>query len=48
MNLSMENIKKHVMTGVSFMIPLVVGSGLCMAISVIFGGPNVAEQEGSF
>lgn len=48
MKLSMTSIKKHVMTGVSFMIPLVVGSGLCMAISVIFGGPNVAEQEGSF
>lgn len=48
MGVSMTTIKKHVMTGVSFMIPLVVGSGLCMAISVIFGGPNVADQEGTF
>lgn len=41
-------IKKHVMTGISFMIPLVVGAGLCMAISIILAGPNVAEMEGTF
>lgn len=45
---SISTVKKHVMTGVSFMIPLVVGSGLCKAIAVIFGGPNVSEMEGSF
>jgi len=44
----MTTLKKHVMTGVSFMIPLVVGSGLCMAISVIFGGPNIKDAEGTF
>ena len=41
-------VKKHVMTGISFMIPLVVGAGLCMAISIIIGGPNVSTAEGTF
>ncbi len=45
---NITTIKKHVMTGVSFMIPLVVGSGLCMAIGVILGGPNIKEAEGAF
>lgn len=48
MKFNITTIKKHVMTGVSFMIPLVVGSGLCMAIGVILGGPNIKEVEGSF
>lgn len=48
MKINMTTIKKHVMTGVSFMIPLVVGSGLCMAIGVILGGPNIKDVEGSF
>lgn len=48
MKQQLTTIKKHVMTGISFMIPLVVGAGLCMAISIIIGGPNVADAEGTF
>lgn len=48
MKYNLTTVKKHVMTGVSFMIPLVVGSGLCMAIGVILGGPNIKDVEGSF
>ena len=33
-------IKKHIMTGISFMVPVVVGAGLCQALGVILGGPN--------
>lgn len=31
-------IKKHALTGISFMLPLVVASGLLIAIGNIFGG----------
>ncbi|SDD03337.1 PTS system, fructose-specific IIC component [Melghirimyces thermohalophilus] len=37
---------KHLMNGVSFMIPLVVAGGLIIALSFTFG-INAAEQEGS-
>ncbi|MGM0603896.1 MAG: PTS fructose transporter subunit IIC, partial [Bacillota bacterium] len=37
---------KHLMTGVSFMLPFVVAGGLSIAISFIFG-INAAEQEGT-
>ncbi|AHF75168.1 PTS system, fructose specific enzyme IIC component [Sodalis praecaptivus] len=35
--------KKHMLTGVSYMIPVVVAAGLCMAIAKICGGPFVAN-----
>lgn len=38
------NIKRHLLTGVSFMIPVVVASGLCMAIAKIIGGAFVGDQ----
>jgi PTS system fructose-specific IIC component len=37
---------KHLMTGVSFMLPFVVAGGLSIALSFVFG-INAAEQEGS-
>lgn len=38
-------IKKHALTGISFMLPLVVASGLLIAIGNIFGGnPSVIED----
>ncbi|MGM0499330.1 MAG: PTS fructose transporter subunit IIC [Bacillota bacterium] len=37
---------KHLMTGVSFMLPFVVAGGLAIALSFVFG-INAAEQEGS-
>lgn len=42
-----SEIKKHLLTGVSYMIPLVVASGLCMAIAKIFGGALVANAKGT-
>jgi PTS system, fructose subfamily, IIC component len=41
------NVKKHLLTGVSYMIPLVVASGLCMAIAKILGGAMVGQAEGT-
>lgn len=38
-------IKKHALTGISFMLPLVVASGLLIAIGNIFGGnPSTIED----
>lgn len=39
-------IYKHLLTGVSFMLPLVVAGGLLIALSFVFG-INAFEQEGS-
>lgn len=40
--------RRHIMTGVSFMVPVVVGAGLCQALGVIIGGPNVSQATGTF
>lgn len=46
--MKLKDIKRHVMTGISFMVPVVVGAGLCQALGVILGGPDiVTAQEGS-
>ena len=45
--LKLSEIKKHVMTGISFMIPIVVGAGLCMALGTAIGGTKVSEAEGT-
>lgn len=37
---------KHLLTGVSFMLPMVVAGGLMIALSFVFG-INAAEEEGS-
>lgn len=44
----MKNVqfKKHVLTGIAYMIPVVVAGGICLGISRIFGGVDI--QEGSF
>ncbi len=42
-----SNVKKHLLTGVSYMIPLVVASGLCMAIAKVMGGALVGQAEGT-
>ena len=36
--------KKHMLTGVSYMIPVVVVAGLCMAIAKVFGGAFVSND----
>ncbi|MCB5951966.1 PTS fructose transporter subunit IIC [Enterococcus sp. BWT-B8] len=38
--------KKHVLTGISFMIPVVVAGGICLGLSQIFGGIDI--QPGTF
>lgn len=43
-----SEIKKHVMTGISFMIPIVVAGGLCMALGTAIGGTKISEAEGTF
>ena len=45
--LKLSEIKKHVMTGISFMIPIVVGAGLCMALGTAIGGTKVSEAYGT-
>ncbi|WP_234407841.1 PTS fructose transporter subunit IIC [Anaerosinus massiliensis] len=43
-------IKKHVLTGVSYMLPLIVAAGICMALGQVAGrlmGGNLIEVEGS-
>lgn len=42
-----QKIKKHLMTGISYMIPLVAAGGLCQAIAKILGGALVGEAEGT-
>ncbi|GGN59951.1 hypothetical protein GCM10007971_23570 [Oceanobacillus indicireducens] len=41
-------IKKHLLTGISYMIPLIVAAEICIALGQIFGGIDVAENEGTF
>ncbi|GAA5415763.1 PTS system fructose-specific EIIB'BC component [Paraliobacillus ryukyuensis] len=40
-------VKKHLLTGISYMIPLIVAAGICIALGQIFGGVDVAEAEGT-
>ncbi|WP_101842598.1 PTS fructose transporter subunit IIC [Halobacillus sp. Marseille-P3879] len=46
MNVGAE-LKKHLLTGISYMIPLIVAAGICIALGQIIGGPDVADNEGS-
>jgi len=39
----LKNSRQHLMTGVSYMIPVVVSGGLCLAVSYIIGGPELAN-----
>lgn len=41
-------LKRHLMTGVSYMIPVVVAGGLLVSIAVIIGGTGVWDQTGTF
>ncbi|GHC61209.1 PTS fructose transporter subunit IIC [Roseibacillus persicicus] len=38
---------KHLMTGVSHMLPLVTAGGLCIALAFAFGGIYAGDKEGS-
>ncbi|MCM2129970.1 PTS fructose-like transporter subunit IIB [Larsenimonas rhizosphaerae] len=41
-----KGIYKHLLTGVSFMLPMVVAGGLCIALSFVFG-IKAFEEEGT-
>lgn len=47
MNSNIKNVKKHLLTGVSYMIPVVVAGGICMAIAKVFGGAMVGDAKGT-
>lgn len=44
----LNNLSRHLMTGVSYMIPVVVAGGLLLSISVLIGGPGVWDAKGGF
>ncbi|MFM2480618.1 PTS fructose-like transporter subunit IIB [Celerinatantimonas sp. YJH-8] len=39
---------KHLLTGVSFMLPVVVAGGLLIALSFLFGGIHAGDHKGTF
>ena len=41
----MGELKRHLMTGVSYMIPVVVAGGLLISIAVIIGGTGVWDEK---
>ena len=43
-----SEILKHVMTGISYMIPMIVMGGLMLAIAKLCGGVFVADKTGTF
>ena len=42
----LKDVQKHLLTGVSYMIPFVVPGGMLIAISFLLGGIKVFETEG--
>ncbi len=46
MEKTLRNIKNHVMTGISFMIPVVVAGGILQAIGVAICGTGISQMEG--
>ncbi|STW66557.1 PTS system protein [Klebsiella michiganensis] len=42
-----QEIKKHLLTGISWMIPLIVAAGICIALGQVLGGTNVGEKTGT-
>lgn len=40
-----QEIKRHLLTGISWMIPLIVAAGICIALGQILGGTNVGEKQ---
>ena len=39
-----QEIKKHLLTGISWMIPLIVAAGICIALGQVLGGTDVGEK----
>lgn len=42
-----QEIKKHLLTGISWMIPLIVAAGICIALGQVLGGTDVSEKTGT-
>jgi len=42
-----KNLKKHVLAGVSYLIPVVVAGGICCGLGVLFGGTSPWETPGT-
>ena len=40
-----KNFMKHIMTGISYMIPIVVAGGILGALAKAFGGWNIGSQS---
>lgn len=45
--MNIKIFKKHILTGMSYMVPVVVGAGITLALSVILGGTNVGDKIGT-
>ncbi|MFX3617369.1 MAG: PTS fructose transporter subunit EIIC [Sporolactobacillus sp.] len=43
----MSGMRKHLMTGVSYMIPFVVAGGILLALSVLFSGKSAVPSSGA-
>lgn len=43
----LKNMRTHLMNGVSYMIPVVVGGGILMAVAVLLTGKGAAPEWGS-
>lgn len=41
--MKVENIRKHIMTGISYMIPVVVAGGILQALAKLFGGWAIGD-----
>ncbi|TDT62748.1 PTS fructose transporter subunit IIC [Fonticella tunisiensis] len=44
----LDNLSRHLMTGVSYMIPVVVAGGLMVSIAIMIGGTGVWEAKEGF
>ena len=40
-----QEIKKHLLTGISWMIPLIVAAGICIALGQVLGGTSPAHRK---
>lgn len=46
MRQALSTVKKHVLTGISYMIPIVVAGGILQAIGVAIYGTEISQMEG--
>lgn len=43
-----QEIKRHLLTGISWMIPLIVAAGICIALGQVLGGRMSAKRSTPF